>query len=154
MSYAKGAPAGAGTPRNPDGGMRVKYDRRKKRPPIDLSKFKKLPPRLQRAVESALRKEEEHTSLSDSPRPATPAPAPPPAVVFYSFDQFLMTCSLDTLDLMWGRYWSLDEPQRRIIRQRLKIPLELVGAWIRWGRERAARTEGRTGPAGPEENTS
>ena len=117
--------------------------RRPTRPKVDSKLFDQLPDHLKKAILNALGKSEapsvpDFSSSSQMPPSGTEPPAPEraPAVVFYSFSDFLENCSLETLDRMFSRYYGMTQEQREIVRRRLKLPLELVPNWIRWADER------------------
>jgi hypothetical protein len=73
------------------------------------------------------------TSQPTEPPPAIKGATPSPAVVFYSYADFLRQCDPRSLEKQAYRYYGMTDEERGVIRSRLGLTHETVPGWVlRW----------------------
>ena len=125
--------------------------------------FKKRKPKplrkdLQEIVDRISRNRDfSSTSQPTKPPPAAKRATPAPAVIFYSYEQFLQGCHLKTLLGIAQdrrRWFGLKQSERDIIRKRLGAShgeiMEYQAGYF-FSKLWPFRSSGRTGQPGPEE---
>lgn len=122
---------------------------RRRKVVVDVTRLKKLPPRLQAAVLKALGQAVEEKKFPNSPllKPPAAVTDPPPGL-FLSFAEILKRLPIRSiLEIARTRYWRLSQVERETIKSRLSWSTSDVIAWADHGITLSERTDP---PAQPE----
>ena len=110
----------------------MSYRKRRKKPlRKDLQEI------VDRLVRNSFGRHFSSTSQPTEPPPAIEGATPAPAVVFYSYADFLRRCSSLTLERQAYRYYGMTDEERKVIRDRLGLSHETAQEWVLTSRKMA-----------------